>query len=146
MSIYGVPVVQEEMGLLVLMSIYWVPVVVQEEMGSLGLQPSETKGTKQALSVHEFFPKVEDTSGDVGWRGVPLLWRLDSRGPKDQVFFAEEPEAEQSRKGGTGLGRRGRGCFGVGSMEVINWGLSKQGPTLPSSGHTLQTSDVPRKH
>lgn len=127
------------------MSIYWVP-VVQEEMGSLGLQAFLDKGTKQALSVHEFFPEVEDTSGDVGWRGVPLLWGLDSRGPKDQVVFVEEPEAEQSRKGGTGLGRTGRGCFGVGSTEVINWGLNKQGPTLPSSGHTFQISDVPRKH
>ena len=43
--------------------------------------------------MHEFFPKVEGTSGDVGWHDVPLLRELGSRGHKDEVFFVEEPEA-----------------------------------------------------
>jgi len=42
--------------------------------------------------MNEFFPKVESTSGDVGWHGVPLLGGLGSRGPKDEVLFLEEPE------------------------------------------------------
>lgn len=30
-----------------------------------------------------------------------------------------------TRKRATGIGRAGRGCFGVGATEVINWGLNK---------------------
>lgn len=59
----------------------------------MGLKAFCGKDTKQALSVPEFFPKVEGISGDVGWHAVPLLRGLGLRGPKDEVFFVEKPEA-----------------------------------------------------
>lgn len=43
--------------------------------------------------MQEFFPKMKGTSGNMGWHGVLLLRGLGSRGPKDEVFFVEEPEA-----------------------------------------------------
>lgn len=66
---------------------------MQEEMRSLGLKAFWDKDTKQAFWMQEFFPKMEGTSGNMGWHGVLLLRGLGSRGPKDEVFFVEEPEA-----------------------------------------------------
>lgn len=66
-----------------------------EVLGCKGLlgQRYQT-GTRSA----RVFSKVESTSGDVGWHGVPLLRGLGFRGPKDEAYFVEEPEtAEQDR-------------------------------------------------